>query len=198
MKLLAKAAILIFICVLVALAGCAKKDYSEYKEQGFSQDILAEKNSSIDKQTNFTELKGELEEFKSFSDKLFPMWLDYIDRTSALVDDFNSSTILEEKARCSRILEKNYSEFKADLENVKPPAIATRAHNLAFDAVSYRELFFKKFNENAPIEELNQIENQAYLAEAGFWEEIDKIYKYFDEEIVRFDAGDDNKNIVSK
>jgi ADP-glucose pyrophosphorylase len=34
-----------------------------------------------------------------------------------------------------------------------------------------------------PIKELNEIENEAYLAEASFWEEIDNIYSYFDQEM---------------
>ena len=113
-----------------------------------------------------------------------------------MLDDFNGSTIFEEKIKCSRILEQKYLEFKVNLEDIKPPSIALPAKNLAIEAVSYRILFFKKFNENAPVEELNEIENQAYLAETIFWEEIDKIYKYFDEEIVRLDTGDDYKFIA--
>ena len=196
MKTILKILFFLLVCVSVIIMGCVKKDYIVISEPGFNQDILTEKSLNIEKQTTFTEFKDELEDFKSFSDELFPIWTDNINRTSSILDDFNGSTIFEEKIKCSRILEQKYLEFKGDLENIKPPSIALQANNLAIEAVSYRILFFKKFNENAPVEELNEIENQAYLAETIFWEEIDKIYKYFDEEIVRLDIGDDYKFIA--
>ena len=87
-------------------------------------------------------------------------------------------------------------EFEINLENIKPPAIAEKAYNIAVEAVSYRVLFFKKFNENAPIKELNELEGKAYIAEAGFWDEIDRIYNYFDEEMVRLNIGDDYKFVA--
>ena len=190
MKQLIKVLILVLVCVLVILMGCVKKDYSEKKdygvvsEPGFNQDILKVKSLEIEKQTTYTELKVELEEFKSFSDEFFPIWSEHINRTSTMLDDFNSNTIVEEKSVCSKELEQRYLEFKVNLENMKPPGIAATAYNLAVEAVSYRVTFFKKFNENAPVKELNEIESKAYIDEASFWDEIDKIYKYFDEEIV--------------
>jgi len=196
MKTIITILIFLLVCVSVILIGCVKKDYSAISEPGFNQDIIAEKSLNIEKQTTFTEFKDELKSFKSFSDELFPIWIDHINRTSSMLDDFNGSTIFEEKIKCSRILEQKYLEFKVNLEDIKSPSIALQAKNLAIEAVSYRILFFKKFNENAPVEELNEIENQAYLAETIFWEEIDKIYKYFDEEIVRLDTGDDYKFIA--
>ena len=198
MKGIIKILILLLVCFSVILIGCVKKDYSAILEPGSNQDILREKSLNIEKQTTFTEFKDELKDFKSFSDELFPIWSDHINRTSSMLDDFNSSTNFEEKIKYSKMLEQKYLEFKVNLEDIKPPSIALQANNLAIEAVSYRILFFKKFNENVPIEELNEIENQAYLAETSFWEEIDKIYKYFDEEIVRLDTGDDYKYMALK
>ncbi len=196
MKPFIKILIVVLVCVLIILIGCAKKDYSQYKEQSFNNDILAVKSLEIEKQVTFSEFKDELKEFKSFSDEFFPIWSDHINRTSPVLYDFNSSTVLEEKTRCSKELEQRYCEFKVRLENIKPPAIAAKAYDLAVEDVSYRELFFKKYNENAPVKELNEIESKAYLAETGFWEEIDNVYRYFDKEISRIGTEDNDKYIV--
>jgi hypothetical protein len=183
MKLTITMLILLLICVSFVLMGCVQEDYSAAAEPGFNQLILQEKNSSIEKQPTFIEFKDEMQEYKSFSDELFPVWLDHINKTSRMLEDFNSSTVLEEKIKKSVILEQKYAEFKVNLESIEPPSIAEGAYSLAVESVSYRILFFKKFNENAPIKELDEIEGQAYLAETDFWVEIDKIYTYFDEEI---------------
>ena len=185
MKSIVKAMILILIFVSAVLIGCNTKEYSENKEPGFDGDIIKEISLKNDGQTTLTGFRDELEEFKSFSEEFFPIWLDHINSTSSILDDFNSSNIYEEKARCSEVLEKSYLELKVNLENLEPPPIALKAYNLAVEAVSYRALFFKMFNENAPAIELGEIENKAYLAEVSFWEEIDNIYNYFDREMER-------------
>ena len=196
MKTIITIIIFLLIFVSVILIGCVKKDYSTVSEPVFSQDILAVKSLNIEKQTTFTEFKDELGQFKSFSDEFFPIWADHIDRTSSMLDDFNASTIFEEKAECSKILEQRYMEFEVKLENIKPPAIAEKAYNIAVEAVSYRVIFFKKFNENTPVKELNEIEGKAYISEAGFWDEIDRIYNYFDEEMARLNIGEDYKFVA--
>jgi hypothetical protein len=185
MKLTVKALILILICVLVFLIGCGTKEYSQYKEPGFNEDTLKEISLKTGEEVTLAGFKDGLEDFKSFSDEFFTIWLDHINSTSYLIDDFNGTTILEEKIRCSLILEQKFLEFKNNLENIEPPSIALKAYNLAVEAVSYRVLFFKMFNENAPANKLSEIENEAYLTEASFWEEIDNIYNYFDQEMER-------------
>jgi len=196
MKLIIIVLILLLVCVTFIIMGCVQKDYNETAEQGFNQLILQEKSLSIDKQPTFIEFKDELQEYKSFSDELFPIWLDHINRTSSMLEDFNSSTVLEEKIKKSVILEQKYTEFKVSLESIKPPSIAEGAYSLAVESVSCRILFFKKFNENAPIKELDEVEGQAYLAETDFWVEIDKIYTYFDKEIGRIGNVDDSKYLA--
>ena len=198
MKALIKALILTLVCLFVFLIGCVKEDYIKYKEPGFSNDILKEISLDVEKQTTAAELKDELGQFKSFSDELFTIWSEHISRTSSMLDDFNSSAILEKKLVYSDSLEQKYSEFKVNLEIIEPPEIAKEAYDLAFEAVSFRVLFFKKYNENAPVRELNELEGKAYIAEAGFWDEIERIYKYFDEELAGLDAENDNKYIVIK
>jgi hypothetical protein len=190
MKLTVKALILMLIFVSVIIMGCGTKEYSQYKEVGFDKDTLKEISLESESHTTLTGFKDELEDFKSFSDKFFPIWLDHINSTSSILDDFNSSSIYEEKIRCSGVLEQRYLEFKVNLENLEPPPIALKAYSLAVEAVSYRALFFKMFNENAPVNKLSEIENEAYLAEASFWEEIDNIYSYFDQEMERFKSED--------
>ena len=191
MKPKAKALILILIFVSAVLMGCSTKENSENNEPGFNEYTLKEISLKSDSQTTLTGFKDELEDFKSFSDEFFPIWSDHIESTSSLLDDFNNNTILEEKARYSEVLEQRYLEFKGNLENIEPPDIALKAHNLAIESVSYRALFFKMFNENASTKELSEIENKAYLAEASFWEEIDNIYGYFDQEmeIIKIEDG---------
>ncbi len=196
MKPFIKVLILILVCVFVFLMGCAKKDYSQYKEPGFNQDIIKVKSLNVEQQATFTEFKDELGQFKSFNDEFFPIWSEHINKTSSMLDDFNSSTVLEEKFICSDALEKRYSELLSQLENIKAPAIAKKAYELALEAVSYRALFFKKFNQNAPVDELSKLEGKAYIAEAGFWDEIDNLYRYFDEEMARLHTSDDDKYIV--
>ena len=112
------------------------------------------------------------------------------------LEDYNSSTVFEEKAKKSEILKQKYIEFKFRLENIEPPPIAEGAYILAVEAVSYRILFFKEFNENAPIKELDEIEGRAYLAETDFWIEIDRIYTYFDAEIGRVGTMGDIKYLA--
>ena len=196
MKPIIKILILLLVFVSLILSGCVQKDYITTAEPGFNRHALQEKSSSIEKQPTFTEFKSELQDYKSFSDELFPVWQDHINRTSSMLEDFNSSTVLEEKIKKSVILEQKYTEFRVNLENIEPPSIAEGAYSLAVDAVSYRILFFKKFNENAPIKALDEIEGLAYLAETDFWVEIDKIYTYFDEEIGRVGTVDDSKYLA--
>jgi hypothetical protein len=196
MKLIIIMLILLLVCASFILIGCVQKDYNTAAEPGFNQHILEEKSLIVEKQPTFIEFKGELQDYKSFSDELFPVWLDHINITSSMLEDFNSSTVFEEKIKKSEILEQKYTEFKANLENIEPPSIAAGAYNLAVETVSCRILFFEKFNENAPIKELAEIEGQAYLAETDFWVEIDNIYKYFDEEIGRVGTMRDSKYIA--
>ena len=189
MKPIVKALILILICISVTLMGCGIKEYSENKELGFDKDIIKE----IDLKSNtITGFKDELEDFKSFRGKFFPIWLDHINSTSSMLEDFNNSSIFEEKAMYSLQLEQSYIEFKVNLETLEPPAVALKAYNLVIEAVSYRVLFFKKFNENAPAKELREIENKAYLTEASFWEEIDNVYIYFEKEMERLENEESN------
>lgn len=189
MKLLA---IIISIFVLVLLMGCGTKEYSQYEEPGFNEDTLKEISLNTVGETTLIAFKDELEDFKSFSDEFFPIWLDHINSTSYLLDDFNNSDVLEEKSRCSVVLEQRYLEFKSNLGNIEPPSIALKAYNMAVEAVSHRALFFKMFNENAPASKLSEIENEAYLAEASFWEEIDNIYIYFDQEMEKLKDEDNS------
>lgn len=198
MKSFAKVLILILVCLFLFLISCTKKDYSENQEQVVNHVMLKAVNLDINKQTTITEFKDDLGQFKAFSDEFFPIWLEHINRTSLVLDDFNNSTILEEKFKYSNTLEKRYLELKISLENIKPPAIAKKAYDLAYEAVNYRALFYKKYNGNAPVTELNELETRACIAEGSFWDEIDNLYRYFDEEMARLRYVNDTKYIVFK
>ncbi len=188
LKPIIKTMILTLVCAAFILTGCVKKGYTEYKETGFSNIVLTEKSLEFENQADFTEFKDELKDFKSFNDEFFPIWSDHINRTSYILEDFNTSTILEEKIRYSEILERKYLDFKVNLEYIKTPAIAAKAYELALEGVSCRALFFKKFNEYAPVKELDKIESTAYIAETSFWEEIDNVYVYFDKEMEKLEV----------
>jgi hypothetical protein len=188
--------ILILICFSIIFTGCVKKDERSIPLPGFKQNVLLGKSQMIDGQTTFTKFKDELQSFKSFGDKFFPVWVENMSIISVMLGDFNNCTILEKKYKNSEILEKKYLEFKIRLESIKSPPITFNAKKIALEAVSYRILFFKKFTENAPINELNEIENKAYLSEISFWEEIDRIYKYFDDEYISCGIENNYKYIV--
>lgn len=196
MKSIIKILILLLIGISFTLTGCVQEGNNAVPKQDFNQNSLEKTSAVIEKQPTFTEFKSELQDYKSFSDKLFPVWQGHINKTSSILDDFNRSTDFEEKIKNSLVLVQRYTEFKTNLENINPPSIATGAYALAVEAVSCRILFFKKFNENAPVKELDEIESQAYLAETGFWVEIDDIYKYFDKEIGRVGTISDSKYIA--
>jgi hypothetical protein len=180
MKLIVKVLIQILICVLIFLMGCTIK---EYREPGFDEGTLKEMSLKTGGETTFIVFKDELEDFQSFGEEFFPIWLEHINSTSTILEDFNNSTVYEEKIGYSEVLEQRYLEFENNLENIEPPPIALKAYDLAVEAVSYRVLFFKMFCEDAPVNKLGEIENKAYLAEASFWEEMDNIYSYFDQEM---------------
>ena len=190
--------ILVFVCVSFILIGCVNKNEIAILNQGSNQDIIKVENKIIEGETTFTQIKVELEDFKSFSEEFFPIWMDNKNTIKPMVEDFNNSSRLKEKIESAKLLEEKYLEFKFNLENIKPPLIAFQANKLAVESVSYRVLFFKKFYENTSMDELNKIENQAFSVETRLWDEIDRIYKYFDEKIARLGIESDYKYIVLK
>jgi hypothetical protein len=127
-------------------------------------------------------LVKEIEDFKSFNEALFSIWGEHIDRSSQALESFNRNDIsLEKKIEYAAILSEYYLDFKRDIESLTPPEAAFKAYDAAVKAINYRVLFFEKYTQSADISELNELENMAYLAEALFWEELDEVYRYFEE-----------------
>ena len=100
MKSTVKGLILILIFVSAILMGCSTKEYSENKTTGFDEGTLKEISLESESQTTLTGFKDELEDFKSFSEEFFPIWMDHINSTSSILDDFNSSTIYFYNSSC--------------------------------------------------------------------------------------------------
>ncbi len=140
-------------------------------------------------------LMQDMYEFKSYTQVFFALWAAYIEEISPVLDYFNRKDIsLEEKTEHAIILADAYRDFKYEIESLHPPEIALKAHNAAVNALTYRYLFFKAYASNATISELNELENNTYLEEVLFWEELDKIYKYFEE---KADGEfDNNRNLL--
>ncbi|MHB1346143.1 MAG: hypothetical protein ACYCXK_01520 [Candidatus Humimicrobiaceae bacterium] len=185
-------------CSFVFLLGCGSKNESVILKHSLNQDIIAAGSQIYEGDTSFTDIKAELENFKSYSDEFFAVWMENKNTSYPMIENFNNCSILEEKINTSRLLEDKYLEFKSSIENIRPPAIAVPASRSAIEAVSLRILFFEKFSESASIDELKDIEDQAYIAEIELWDEFDRIYKYFDEEISKLGIEDDYKFIVLK
>ena len=185
-------------CSFVFLLGCGSKNESVILKHGLNQDIITAGSQINEGDTTFTDMKAELENFKSYSEEFFAVWTENKNTSYPMIENFNNCSVIEEKINTSILLEQKYLEFKSSLENIKPPSIAVPASRSAIEAVSLRILFFEKFSESASIDQLKDIENQAYFAEIELWDEFDRIYKYFDEEMSKLGIEDDYKYIVLK
>ncbi|MDZ7838803.1 MAG: hypothetical protein U5N58_13200 [Actinomycetota bacterium] len=58
-----------------------------------------------------------------------------------------------------------------------------------------RILFFEEFEKGAENDILIEIEKESYLSETLFWEEIDKIYSYFDQTAEQLGISTNNQKI---
>jgi|GEM_PF-1778102 len=180
------------IFIFTAASGCSDYqkgwDPEEKIEAGFDQDSMyvpgkqhTVKDSPV-VGTSRESLAAEISEFKAFSEEFFAIWAGHIDETSGILDSFNDNNIsIEEKTGYAVLLAERYKDFRTGLLTLNPPGTALKAYSKALEAISYRILFFEGYIKNIDIEELNHLENMAYILEAEFWEEMDKIYKYFEE-----------------
>jgi hypothetical protein len=194
-------AIMLFYVILL-LAGCVVNYESTSEnngQDGFDQNRLAVLNIYQEDSLSTDKLLAEIEYYKSFSEEFFSIWSSHIDKTSGVLESFNRDDIsIDKKIEYALILERDYQDFQEDLKAVNPPDIAADAYEVALKTISYRILFFKSFSEGAGIEELEQLENQAYLLETLFWEEIDKLYEYFDTRIKEHGQDNDFRFVINK
>lgn len=173
--------------------------YSDDSQSGFDKEKLIELSSHPNpEEQNSHDTPGtlirEMDEFKSFTQVFFALWAAHIEKTSPVLDYFNRRDIsLDEKIEHAYVLAEAYRDFKREIELIDPPEIALKIQDAAVKALTYRILFFEGYTSNATISELNELENNAYLEEALFWEELDKIYSYFEE--MAIGEFDNNKNI---
>ena len=181
----------ILIGVSILTLGCSQKSEENDSGQYFSETDLIVYNTDENSDENniispVEELEIQLKEFYDFSKKFFTIWNDHIESTTQLLEKFNDkNTTLDDKIIYSRILYEKYEKFDEDLKQIIPPIEAHTAYQYAQNAISKRILFFKEFEKGTGMYELIEIENEAYLYETLFWEEMDKIYTHFDEMIVK-------------
>ena len=175
--------ILIVMGIFILSTGCTKKDENNSSLEYFNEaDLIkysSNKNNEMDAKEQF---KVQLGKFSDFSKKFFSIWKDHIEKTTQLLEKFNNENItLDEKVLYSQMLLEKYEKFNDDLKQITPPPEASRAYHYALSAISKRILFFKEFEKGTNVYTLTEIENEAYLYETLFWEEIDNIYNDFDE-----------------
>jgi len=174
---------ILIIGIFFLSIGCTKKNENNSSLEYFNEADLIKYSSNENNEMDAREqFKIQLEEFSDFSKKFFSIWKDHIEKTTQLLEKFNNENIpLDEKVLYSRMLLEKYEKFNDDLKQIAPPPEASRAYHYALSAISKRILFFKEFEKGTNIYTLTEIENEAYLYETLFWEEIDNIYNYFDE-----------------
>jgi len=187
--------LLIVSIVIIGLSiftqGCLQKSEDNDPGQYFTETdlIVYGTDENMDENNVVSpeeELEIQLKEFYDFSKKFFSIWNNHIEATTQFLEKFNDkNTTLDDKIIYSRILYEKYEKFNEDLKQITSPFEASNAYQYALNAISKRILFFKEFEKGTGMYELIEIENEAYLYETLFWEEMDKIYNYFDEMLVK-------------
>lgn len=171
---------IILVLFLITISACLS---CSYNIEDTKEDFQSEKTVDISHIKNTNELEGfknELSEFKDFSHQFFETWKAHIENTEKMLARFNNQDIsIMEKERYARELEKKYGEFRTRIEILQPPEVAIGAYDLALAAIDQRILFFSSFHEGADIDRLLNIENEAYILEERFWQELDKVYDHF-------------------
>ena len=188
--------ILIIIGVLIVSSGCVQYDDEQKSTQIKPVEYLSSTklirynisgNSEINPKKQFD---SELKEFHDFTMIFFPIWNEHIESTAPILEKFNSAgTNLEDKIIYSKLLAEKYEIFRDKVIKITPPVVTSKAYQYSLNTISQRILFFNEFEKGTSISTLIEIENEAYLYEVLFWEEIDKIYNLYLEEI-------DKKNII--
>ena len=185
------AIIITFILLLLLATGCMQKSYAEkrnlnnhyqYLREASSLKYTTAENNLINSEEQF---EFKLMKFYDFDKEFFTIYNRFIETTTPLLNKFNNyNTSMEDKIICSQILRENYVRFREDIKQINPPAEASNAHQYILSAISKRILFFKEFEKGVSQEKLTQLEEQSYHYENLFWDEINKIYDYYLEEIV--------------
>jgi hypothetical protein len=178
---------LIIFTLSLFYLGCSKEstgiDILEYSGGLELLEYDIDKNILIDQNIHTTKkFEEQLKDFYEFSQEFFFVWNEHIEDSNLLFEKFNNvDTTLKEKITYARLIREKYMIFKDELNQITPPNIASVAYHCALDSISKRILFLKKFEEGADLQTLIKIEKEAYLYETLFWEELEKIYNYFDE-----------------
>ncbi|MGM0365003.1 MAG: hypothetical protein ACQEP5_00535 [Actinomycetota bacterium] len=186
---------LVLIGIFVLSAGCAQNngDSPKYLSQADLLIYSLDENDEMDQSRQF---ETQLKEFYEFSQEFFTVWTQYIEESEFLLEKFNNeNTPRDEKLAYSQDLRKKYEKFSHDLMQITPPPEASKAYQYALDAIAKRIMFLEKFEQVTDTNTLAEIENEAYFTESLFWEEIDKIYDYFDQMAEQLGIANDYKGL---
>jgi hypothetical protein len=191
-------AILLMATIFILSVGCTKENADIHSQEYFHRaDFLGYSSDKNNKVESKDEFEDQLKNFHCFSQEFFSIWDDHVENIAALLEKFNDeNTALNEKIIYSKMLLKEYEKLDDSLKQIMPPPEASKAYQYALDAISKRILFLKEFEKGASINELIEIENEAYIYELLFWEEMDNIYNYFDEESDKLGLLDDNESFL--
>ena len=186
--------ILIALSIITFLLISCYKNYSPiYKEDNIDNKIenalyfknIDNSNNHLD--TKIYDFEDRIKSFSKFNEDFFNIWSKYIDHTEYLLKNFNEEKDnLNLKASYAKVLVIEYDKFSKELSCIEVPDFADNAYKYGLGSVIYRKLYFEHYIGNIDkynfgnINKLNYIENQAYLCETKFWEELDKIYIQFD------------------
>ncbi len=186
-------AILIAAGILVLSSGCAQKSENSYHQKTGLSHSLVYITDEPNEINSIMQFEAKLKDFYSFTQEFFAVWDYHIEKTDLVLEKFNNSdTGLNEKIKYSQILLEKYRIFKQDLSHIDPPSEASRAYKFALEAINQRILFFEGFQEGRPLYVLDEAEQEAYLMEKLFWEEINKIYDHLDQAAVELGINKDN------
>lgn len=188
--------LLMVIGIFMVALGCQPidtgNDFNQYRGQPDLHTYYANSKtiSSVD------QFEAQLKEYYDFSKDFFSIWYYHTEETELLLHKFNNPSIsIEDKIVYSGELRKKYENFYQDIIKTSPPPEALKAYKYALNAISQRILFFEEFEKSAEINVLIEIEKESYLSEKLFWEEIDKIYSYFDQTAEQLGISTNNQKI---
>jgi hypothetical protein len=188
--------ILALIIVLIFFTGCMQNvnrqsgDDIDFYQNSANTYYAEFESFAINKNDPDIQMEIKLKKFLDFSKEIFPIIDNNIKETAPILEKFNSNNDPDEKILLTGILYNKYIEFKKDINKIVPPPEAYKAYQYLLDSISGRILLFKKYEEGEFTDSLIMIKNESYLYENLFWDEMNRIYDQYLEEI-------DQKNVIN-
>ena len=179
---------------MIQIISCSRigTDKSGTETTAYFEDI--EKYQNVISTGELDQFEIELKTYLSYSSELFSIWNEFIKVTEPIINKFNNENNYDRKVLYAKELETYYGALFKKISILKPPEIAESAHKLALDTIKTRMEYVSAI-ENNDLNGIADSENKAYLSETMFWEEIDNIYKYFDNKSAELNLDNYTENI---